>query len=263
MPLQRAVGNAAVANMMRGGQQPPTALPAVQRMPPEESPAQEPRSVFESDSESESDSGSEATATVEDTELPFHKSLRALRTVIRQGMNSAEAHGKPWTVKAKIDPGAPWTSAEFRNEDAVGHVWIEVTSPLGDSTEFGFYPQEPSLLRVPGVIVCPDRHGGDKEQKTERVGIEAVLLGYHAAFARKDATYSLAEYNCASFASDVWEAMTGKPLPNGLLIANPASASESVSSERELREAFAGQQPSDEIEDLIEMTSSGRIPPAM
>ncbi|MFM9447231.1 hypothetical protein [Streptomyces acidiscabies] len=91
-------------------------------MPPEESPAQEPRSVFESDSESASDSGSEATATVE----------------------------------AKIDPGAPWTSAEFRNEDAVRHVWIEVTSPLGDSAEFGFYPQEPSLQSVPGVIVCPD-----------------------------------------------------------------------------------------------------------
>ncbi|GAQ54697.1 hypothetical protein a10_04512 [Streptomyces acidiscabies] len=263
MSLQRAVGNAAVANMVRGGQQPPTALPAVQRMPPEESPAQEPRSVFESDSESESDSGSEATATVEDTELPFHKSLRALRTVIRQGMNSAEAHGKPWTVKAKIDPGAPWTSAEFRNEDAVGHVWIEVTSPLGDSTEFGFYPQEPSLQSVPGVIVCPDRHGGDKEQKTARVGIEAVLLGYHAAFARTDATYNLATYNCAGFASDIWESMTGKPLPNGLLIANPASASESVRTERELREAFAGQQTGNDLEDLIEMASSGLIPPAL
>jgi len=262
MSLQRTVGNAAVANMVRGGQPPPTALPAVQRMPQEESPAQELRSVFESDSESDSDSGSEATVTAEDTELPFHKNLRALRTVIRRGMNSPEAHGKPWTVTAKIDPGAPWTNAEFR-EGEVGHVWIEVTSPLGDSAEFGFYPQEPSFLPTPGVIICPDRHGGDKEQKTAKVGIEAVLLGYHAAFARTDATYSFTTYNCAGFASDIWESMTGKPLPNGLLIANPASAAESVETERELREAFAGQQTDGDLEDLIEMASSGLIPPAL
>ncbi|MFM9447230.1 hypothetical protein [Streptomyces acidiscabies] len=57
--------------------------------------------------------------------------------------------------------------------------------------------------------------------------------------------------------------MTGKPLPNGLLIANPASASESVRTERELREAFAGQQTDGDLEDLIEMASSGLIPPAL
>ncbi|MGW2325389.1 hypothetical protein ACWC5C_06440 [Streptomyces sp. NPDC001700] len=274
--VQSAAGNAAAVHMMRGGRQASATLPAVQRMPAEESTAQsttqatapsaaqEPRSVFEWDSDSDSDADSNATVTEQDDALPFHKSLRALRTLIRQGMNAPEAQGKAWTVKAKIDPGAPWTSHAFRNEDEVGHVWIEVTSPLGDSTEFGFYPQTPSVRSVPGEIICPDNHGGDKEQKTESVGLDAVLRGYQAAFARKDAKYSLATYNCASFASDVWESMTGKPLPNGLIIPNPASATESVQSERELRAVYGGdKRMSTDAEDLIEMVSSGRIPPAL
>ncbi|MFE3824312.1 hypothetical protein [Streptomyces sp. NPDC059092] len=265
--VQSTAGNGVAALMMRGGGQSSAAEPAVQRMPATESAAPELRSVFDFDSDSESESEPEpaanAPAPEQDPDLPYHKSLRALRTVIRKGKIAPEARDKKWTVKAKIDPGAPWTSSEFRDEGEVGHVWLEITSPLGDSTEFGFYPQTPSPVRsVPGEIICPDRHGGDKEQKTASVGLEQVLMGYHAAFARKDAKYNLTMYNCASFASDVWESMTGRPLPTGLLISNPASTLDSIKTERDLREAY-GDQRSDATDDMIEMLSSGHIPPAM
>ncbi|MFE3560554.1 hypothetical protein ACFXKW_37760 [Streptomyces sp. NPDC059193] len=178
-------------------------------------------------------------------------------------MAMPDPYAQAWTVRAKIDPGAPWTSPEFFDGEGVGHVWLEVISPLGESMEFGFYPQNPSVRSVQGMIICPDRHGGDKERKTATISLQDVALGYHAAFDRRDTRYQLAGYNCASFASDVWQAMTGKPLPNGLLIPNPSSAAESVRIERELRKAFNGQPMSDGVEDLIEMTSSGVIPPAM
>jgi hypothetical protein len=83
------------------------------------------------------------------------------------------------------------------------------------------------------------------------------------AHRRADAKYNLTGYNCSSFASEVWQAMTGSALPNGLLLANPASAADSVKTERTLREAFAGQQISGEMEDLIDMISSGHVPPAL
>jgi hypothetical protein len=110
---------------------------------------------------------------------------------------------------------------------------------------------------------APDRHGGDREQKTATVGLDDVLRGYRGAYDRADAQYHLPSYNCASFASDIWEAMTGRPLPNGLLVPNPASAAHAVGSERALRTAFAGQKMSDGMEDLIEMIGSGLIPPAL
>ncbi|MFI6700824.1 hypothetical protein ACIBJC_17925 [Streptomyces sp. NPDC050509] len=271
--VQSTAGNSVAVQMLRGDGRNSAEEPAVQRVPTETAAAPEPRSVFHFDSDSETESETEtATATKPDADaltpeqearLPYHKSLRALRTVIRKGMIAPEAQDKKWTVKAKIDPGAPWTSSEFRDEGEVGHVWLEVTSPLGESTEFGFYPQTPSpFLSVPGVIICPDGHGGDKEQKTASVGLEQVLQGYQAAFARKDAKYNLTLYNCASFASDVWEAMTGRPLPKGLLISNPAAASDSIKSERDLRAAY-GDKRNDDTEDLIEMLTSGHIPPAM
>ncbi|MFE4060525.1 hypothetical protein ACFXP3_30270, partial [Streptomyces sp. NPDC059096] len=256
--VQSTAGNAVAVQMLRDGRGPAEG-PAVQRVPTEtaggpgqaQAPAPELRSVFESDTESESESEAEtvtnpavnAPTPEQEAQLPYHKSLRALRTVIRKGMISPDAQDKKWTVKAKIDPGTSWTSREFRDDGEVGHVWLEVTSPLGDSTEFGFYPQTPSpVLSVPGEIVCPDKHGGDKEQKTASVGFEQVLEGYRAAFARKDAKYNLTMYNCASFASDVWEAMTGRPLPKGLLISNPASAADSVKAERDLRAAYGDPQ---------------------
>ncbi|MFJ2214538.1 hypothetical protein ACIQVO_20775 [Streptomyces sp. NPDC101062] len=277
--VQSTAGNAVAVQMLRGDGRNSAEEPAVQRVPTDTAaasiqapaPAPEPRSVFHFDSDSETESETEAPAKPaadaptpeQEARLPYHKSLRALRTVIRKGMIAPEAQDKKWTVKAKIDPGAPWTSSEFRDEGEVGHVWLEITSPLGDSTEFGFYPQTPSpLLSVPGEIICPDGHGGDKEQKTASVGLEQVLHGYQAAFARKDAKYNLTLYNCASFASDVWEAMTGRPLPKGLIISNPASASDSIKSERELRKAY-GDKQNDDTEDLIEMLTSGHIPPAM
>ncbi|WP_326729629.1 hypothetical protein [Streptomyces phaeochromogenes] len=257
LSLQRSAGNAAVARL------------AVQRVPTETQGApapttEEPRSVFDFDSDSESDAESDVTATQEDNVLPFHKSLFALRKVIRAGMNSEQGKGGKWTVTARIDPGAPWTSAEFRNEDEVGHVWLELTSPVGDSTTFGFYPRNGAgVLPVPGEIICPDHHGGEKEQKTAGVGLDDVLNGYRAALGRVDAKYHLATYNCASFASDVWRAMTGNPLPSGMVISNPASAAESVRAEREMRKSFNGQEMTGDMEDLIEMVSSGHIPPAL
>ncbi|MFJ7997735.1 hypothetical protein ACIQ7D_11405 [Streptomyces sp. NPDC096310] len=265
--VQSTAGNAVAIQMLRGDGRSSATQPTVQRVPTEEAAPAEPRSVFHFDSDSETESESESASKTEtpepDNQLPYHKSLRALRTVIRKGMIAPEARDKKWTVKAKIDPGASWTSSEFRDEGEVGHVWLEVTSPLGDSTEFGFYPQTPSpLLSVPGEIICPDRHGGDKEQKTASVGLEQVLRGYHAAFARKDAKYNFTMYNCASFASDIWEAMTGRPLPNGLIISNPASASDSIKTERDLRKVY-GDRKNEGTEDLIEMLSSGLIPPAM
>ncbi|NLU70583.1 hypothetical protein [Streptomyces sp. HNM0574] len=260
--LQGAAGNDAVVRMLREGRQ-GAGAPAVQRVP--EEGAQEPRSVFESDTDSASESGAPAgeQAKSEEAALPFHKRLRPLRTVIEKGRTSPEAKDKPWTVTAKIDSGASWVSRDFYRGE-VGHVWIEVVSPLGDSTEFGFYPAEPITVRsAPGEIMCPDGHEGHDERKTARVGFDDVVEGYHAAFARTGARYHLGGYNCAAFASEVWNAMTGKPLPNGLLVANPASAAESVGAERELRKAYGEGPLSDETEDLIEQASSGRMPPAM
>jgi hypothetical protein len=233
-------------------------------MPTEESTTQEPRSVFEWGSDSESESESQAGGPVQDDVLPHHKDLVPLRRVIRRTMNSAEARRKSWTVTAKIDPGASWTSREFLAEAEVGHVWIHVTSPLGDSTEFGFYPQEEAAVQsVPGQIICPDEHGGDTEHKTVTVDLEAVVRGYHAAFARRDAKYHLSAYNCASFASDVWKAMTGAPLPNGLVIPNPASTAQAVRTERDMRKAFGEQSADGDVADLIDMMSSGLVAPGM
>lgn len=294
LSLQRSAGNAAVTRMVRherdtagaggglSGRRPGAATPTVQRVPSDgerrDGPA-EPRSVFESDSESDSESGTASVATVtpQDDVLPYHRDLRALRALIRRAIdaeNSPGAHedgsggkekspGRRWIVTAKIDPGASWTSRDFRDGE-VGHVWLELISPLGQSTQFGFYPKTPAGVgSVPGEILCPDPHRGDTERKTAAVGLQDVLSGYRAAFSRANAKYHLAGYNCASFASDVWEAMTGRPLPNGLLLANPASAAESVRTERRLRASFAGEQMSGELEEMIDMISSGRVPPAL
>ncbi|MCX4549389.1 hypothetical protein OG204_19950 [Streptomyces sp. NBC_01387] len=285
---QNRAGNAVATRML--GQEEQSGRPqAVQRMPADNGrpggpapAAQELRSVFESDSsDSESDSASASAAAAEqDNVLPYHRDLRALRALIRRAMEaeqnsekekknsgkekrSSAQNARNWTVTVKIDPGASWTSRDFRNGE-VGHVWLSLTSPLGQSTQFGFYPKTMAgATSVPGEILCPDPHGGDKEQKSVSVGLQEVLSGYHAAFARADARYHLGGYNCASFASDVWKAMTGSPLPNGFLISNPASAAESIRSERELRSAFAGQEMTGGLEDLIDMVTSGNIVPPM
>ncbi|MEU6083022.1 hypothetical protein [Streptomyces sp. NPDC047108] len=217
----------------------------------------------ESDAGSESGAGSGETAGPEAEALPYHKSLRALRTLIVKAMRSPNAGGGEWILRAKIDPGASWTSRDFWGGE-VGHVWLELISPLGRSQTFGFYPVEqvtgPS---VPGEIICPDGHGGAQEQTTATVGLQEVLRGYRAALARVDASYQLASYNCASFASEIWKAMTGDALPNGMLVPNPASAATTVRIGRDLRQQLDTEEMSSDMEDLIDQISSGRIPPAL
>ncbi|MFJ4620037.1 hypothetical protein [Streptomyces sp. NPDC088812] len=157
-------------------------------------------------------------------DLPLNELLAPLRTFIRKSVADGEAHAYKVTVKA--DRGKPWTSPGFYREFEVGHVWIQLETNSRKRISFGFYPEAGAgpVQNVPGMVRCPEPHSTYTDKVSEQVSLTDVVRGYQRAHQRSGRPYNFLRYNCTSFAAEVWDAVTGRALPRGWVVSNPASA---------------------------------------
>ncbi|MFE3826605.1 DUF4157 domain-containing protein [Streptomyces sp. NPDC059092] len=142
--------------------------------------------------------------------LPEHPALRPLRALLLQERLDNTSKLK---VTLKVDAG------NLLQGD-VGHAWIEITGSDGKKVSFGFYPEGedlPLLNNVPGGVMCPDPHRGVTQRESKKASLRRILDGYQIAYQKANEAYNLTQYNCTSFAGQVWTAMTGESIPRNLL----------------------------------------------
>ncbi|MFJ8000403.1 DUF4157 domain-containing protein [Streptomyces sp. NPDC096310] len=142
--------------------------------------------------------------------LPEHPALRPLRALLLQERLDETSKLK---VTLKVDAG------NLLQGD-VGHAWIEITGSDGKKVSFGFYPEGedlPLLNNVPGGVMCPDPHRGVTQRESKKASLRRILDGYQIAYQKANEAYNLTQYNCTSFAGQVWTAMTGESIPRNLL----------------------------------------------
>ncbi|MFJ4692922.1 DUF4157 domain-containing protein [Streptomyces sp. NPDC088766] len=161
-------------------------------------------------------------------DLPLDELIAPLRTFIRKSVADGEADSYKVTVKA--DRGKPWTSPDFYQDYEVGHVWIQWETSSRKRASFGFYPQAGAgpVQSVPGMIRCPEPHRRYDDKLSVNVSLRDVVRGYMLAHQRSGEDYNFLRYNCTSFAAEVWRAMTGRTLPRGMVVSNPASTGSGI-----------------------------------
>ncbi|WP_329060133.1 eCIS core domain-containing protein [Streptomyces sp. NBC_01429] len=142
--------------------------------------------------------------------LPENPALRPLRALLLRERLEDTSRLK---VTLKVDAG------NLLQGD-VGHAWIEITGSDGKKVSFGFYPEGedlPLLNNVPGGVMCPDSHRAVTQRESKKASLRRILDGYQIAYQKANEAYNLTQYNCTSFAGQVWTAMTGESIPRNLL----------------------------------------------
>ncbi|WP_073952834.1 hypothetical protein [Streptomyces kebangsaanensis] len=146
--------------------------------------------------------------------MPESQALRPLRALLmRELLDNSD---KKLKVTLVVDAGS-------LQQGDVGHAWIEITGSNGEQVSFGFYPagEELELLGdVKGGVECPDLHEDFTHRESKKVKLDQIVNGYRIAHEKAEAAYNLTQYNCTTFAGQVWKAMTGQGVPQNLLTLN-------------------------------------------
>jgi hypothetical protein len=138
-----------------------------------------------------------------------------------------------YRLQLQVKKEMPLYQPEFWDGDNIGHAWVVLYTTTGGSTSYksyGFFPtkalngRREAIATVPGVV----KRNWDLPEGASSVHETALtqeqVLKFKEYVDQHDAhDYSLARYNCASFARGAFKAATGKSAPGlGLpLLENP------------------------------------------
>ncbi|GAB4544990.1 MAG: hypothetical protein Tsb0020_55760 [Haliangiales bacterium] len=134
-----------------------------------------------------------------------------------------------YELQVLVDPQARWADQRGFREVAVGHTWVRLVAPTGQSNSWGYWPGEELAVTAPHESVRGEVKSPDGEQvmlsaraadvNTHRYEIAeeaAARVAYTAnAQAQAPGSYNLFDHNCVDFVREL-AAEAGVDVPDGV-----------------------------------------------